>query len=427
MKSLSREPPITGGALLALLIVACASAGALARAQVPSQPPGSQALADTPEVHLARGHEDLNNHRYEAAEREFRAALALDPHLTVRARFPLAVVLFALQQHDEARQQFEAVLKKTGDDPNVNYYLGRLDLMDGNLDAAIHNLTIAVSKPPFPDAPYYLGYAYFRKKDFNSAEKWLKQAAGLAPHDARVRERLGLLYRAMGRQQDAQKAFAAATELHQQDIVANQQALDCGHSLDTQPLEQARNVCQKLLDPEDLGKLVSLGTLYGQHRDYTDAVEPFRLAVEIDPDSYEMQYNLGLTYFRLKRYGEALGPLRKAVALRPDIFEVNAPLGAALYALGDDAAAYPVLDHANRLKPENGDISGLLFKAALDLAQKNFEEHNAARAREYLLRAAEARPEDPEPHRRLAQLYQSLGDRANAQHERNLGDKLSSH
>src|SRR5437764_12511596 len=170
-------------------------------------------------------------------------------------------------------------------------YLGRLDLMEGNLDSALRNLTLAASKPPFPDVAYYLGYAYLKKGNFDSAEKWLEKAAALAPRDARVEQRLGLLYRAMGRQEESEKAFARSSELHKQDVVATEQALACGRSLDTQPLAEARQACQKLLDPDDVAKLVSLGVLYGQHGDYAEALEPFRLAAEADPDHYEMQYN----------------------------------------------------------------------------------------------------------------------------------------
>lgn len=382
------------------------------------QTPGTQKAEDSPEVHLARGHDDLNHNRYRQAEGEFRAALALDPRLTVRARFPLAVTLFSLQERDEARAQFEAVRAETGDDPNLNYYLGRLDLMEGHLDSAVHNLALASSQPPFPDVAYYLGYAYLKRKDFDSAEKWLKKAAALAPRDARVHERLGTLYQAMGHKEQAEEAFTLASELHRQDIAANQAALDCGRSLDTEPLYRARETCRKLLDRADMGKLVSLGTLYGQHGYYLDALDPFRLAAELDPDSYEMQYNLGLTYFRLKRFAEARDSLQKAVALRPDVFEVNAPLGAALYALGDDSAAYRVLDHANRLKPENADISRLLSTVALGLAARSLERQELSRARAYLLRAAEARPSDPEPHRRLAEFYDRTGNRADADRER---------
>lgn len=411
--------------LLALLAVSSLLLTAPARGQERSSASG--ASSDTVEAALARGQEDLNNHRYQQAEAEFRAALALDPHLTVRARFPLAVTLFALQDHDEARKQFEMIRSQTGDDPNVNYYLGRLDLADGSLDSAIRNLALAAARPPFPDTAYYLGDAYLKKHDFGSAEKWLKKAAELAPQDFRIQERLGLLYRAMGRSEEAEKAFALSSKLREQDASANQLGLQCDHSLDTEPLERAREVCQRLLDPADLGDLLTLGMLYGQHHDFEDALQPFRLAAGIDPDSYEVSFNLGLTYFRLRRYAESRAPLQRAAALRPDDFEVNALLGSTLYALGQDASAYSILDHANRLNPQNLDVARFLFNTALSLADRSRQKHDAVGARKYLLRATEVRPDNPRPHRQLAELYEANGDREHARREREQAARLMPH
>ena len=108
---------------------------------------------ETAEFHLGRGHEALKYNRYQEAVNEFRAALALDPTLVVRARFPLAVALFSVQEREQARQEFEKVRAETGDDPNTAYYLGRLDLMEGNLDSAIKNLTLAATDHPSRTRP----------------------------------------------------------------------------------------------------------------------------------------------------------------------------------------------------------------------------------------------------------------------------------
>ncbi len=386
--------------------------------------PASTTAEKTPELHLARAHDALKSNRYQAAVREFRAALALDPRLTVRARFPLAVALFNIQDRENSRNEFERVRAEAGDDPNVMYYLGRLDLMDRNLDAAIKELTLAAAKPPFPDTAYYLGYAYFKLGDLNRAEQWLWKAAELAPRDFRAQERLGLLFQATGRKEEAQKAFTLSAELHRHDTEATQVALDCARALDTRPLEAARAVCQKLDDPQDVGSLASLGALYGQHGDYADAVEPFRRAAELEPDSYELQYDLGLTYFRLKRYAEARAPLEKAAELRPDMFETTAPLGAVLYALGDDPAAYEVLCRAHELRPENADISGFLSRVASTLAQRTSDRKEYAAALRYMLKATEVRPNDPEVHRRLAEVYDLLGDESKAAKERELAQRL---
>jgi tetratricopeptide (TPR) repeat protein len=387
--------------------------------------PTSAAPVETVELHLAGGHDALKAGRYEAAVREFRAALALDPRLTVRARFPLAVALFAIHENEQARNEFETVRAEVGDHPDVMYYLGRLDLMEGKLEEAIKNLTLAAAAPPFPDTPYYLGYAYFRKRDLRSAEQWLRKAAELAPRDFRVQERLGLLYQMMGHKEDAQKAFARSAELHQSDIQTTQAALDCAQKLETKPIEDARTFCQQLFDPQDAGKLVALGMTYGQHGDYADAVEPFRRAAELEPDSYEIQYDLGLTYFRLQRYREARGPLEKAVELRMDIFEVNAPLGAVLFALGEDLRAYQVLSKAHQLKPESASVKGLLFKVATLLAQQSLNGKKYEDALRYLLKSAELRPDDTSTHRRLADVYSALGNSTKAEEERQEAQRLA--
>ena len=376
------------------------------------------------ELHVGKALEAMKNNRYQEAVREFRAALALDPNLVVQARFPLAVALFGLKDVDQCRKELDVVRSKTGDSPQVAYYLGRLDLMEGHLDPAIRNFTLAASNPPFPDTAYYLGYAYLKKGDKAKAEEWLHKAAELAPRDFRVEERLALLYQSMGRKEEAEKAFARSDDLHKQDIEATGVALECGRTLDTRPLEEARAVCQKLFDTEDTSKLVTLGTLYGGHRDYADALEPFRRAAELEPDSYEMQYNLGLTYFRLKRYAEARTPLEKAAQLRPDMFETTAPLGAVLYALGDDPAAYQALGRAHELRPENAEISGLLFNVALDLAQQSASRKDYSAALPYLLQAAEIHPGDSQVHRHLADVYNLLGDGTRAAGERHLADRL---
>ena len=160
---------------------------------------------ETPEAHLGKGYDALKLDSYDVAVTEFRAALEAAPELSLRARFPLAVALFELHKSDEARDELELVRKEVGDHPNVFYYLGRLDLDDHQYASAIRNLTTAATKPPFPDTAYYLGFAYFKQGEMTLAEKWLKEASRLTPHDARVSYQLGLVYRKQGREQEAAK------------------------------------------------------------------------------------------------------------------------------------------------------------------------------------------------------------------------------
>ena len=117
----------------------------------------------TAEAHLGKGYDALKQDQYQVAATEFQAALAADPDLGERARFPLAVAFFEMHKAADARRELESLRKDLGDHPNILYYLGRLDLETNDFAGAIQNLSKAAAKPPFPDTAYYLGFTYLKQ------------------------------------------------------------------------------------------------------------------------------------------------------------------------------------------------------------------------------------------------------------------------
>jgi tetratricopeptide (TPR) repeat protein len=396
------------------IVLLCPSAGSVQSGS------SAQSTADSAETHLGRGYDALKQDRYDAAVTEFRAALALDPKLVLRAQFPLAVALFEQHHSDEARKELEAVRRETGDHPNILYYLGRLDLEDHQFDSAIRNLSEAASKPPFPDTAYYLGFAYFKNGDLPSAEKWLVEAQKEAPRDARIPYQLGLVYRQQGREEDAKKAFALSDELHQQDDREGRLRVECEQKLDQGLRAEARALCEQLYNPDNAEKLMTLGTIYAQHGDLEDALKPLQRAAELQPQSPQMQYNLALAYYQLNRFSDAKVPLAGAIKRWPDLFQLNALYGAVLFKLAEDEEAYPVLHHAHDLNPEDAGTSAMLYDTTMRLAQKAQDAKRYADALHRLEEAAKLRSQEAEPHRRMAQIYKLTGrpsDSATAQRE----------
>src|SRR5260370_21481009 len=78
-----------------------------ATGQVAPQTKHRAKTSETLESHLGKGYDALKQDSYSVAATEFRAALRMDPKLTLRARFPLAVALFELHQPAEASREFE--------------------------------------------------------------------------------------------------------------------------------------------------------------------------------------------------------------------------------------------------------------------------------------------------------------------------------
>ena len=389
-------------------------------------PPAAPTATVTPEAHLSKGYDALRLERYEIAVTELRAALTGDPALSLRARFPLAVALFELHQSAEARRELELVRREVGDHPNVFYYLGRLDLDDHEYASAVRNLNAAVSKPPFPDTAYFLGYAYFKQGDLPAAEKWLKEALQLTPRDARVPYQLGLVYRKLGREQEATTTLALSEELRRRDSNESKLRLECRQKLDQGLREEARTVCEQLYDPNDADKLTELGTIYGQHGDPEAALKPLRRAAELKPHSPQTQYNLALTYYQLNQFEQAREPLANALKRWPDLFQLNALYGAVLAKLGENLPAYQALHHAHELNPQDAETAGQLYALTFGLAQKSKSAGRYSDSLVYLEEASSLRPQEPEPHRLMAEIYTLTNRPEQAGAELKKADRLSS-
>lgn len=414
------------GRHLAVFLTALVLAPGVLHFAAPQEIPAAHSdLTETPEAHLGRGYDALKAENYDLAAKEFRAALELDPKLVQKARFPLAVALFEMHKPAEARREFEAVSREVGEHPNVLYYLGRLDLEERNFPGAVRNLSKAAVKPPFPDTAYYLGFAYLQQGSLASAEKWFKEAARLLPRDSRIPYQLGSLYRKQGRAEDAQKAFALSSELRNHDNRESQLKIDCGQALDKGPPAEAYALCDQLYDPGNAERLTALGTIYGQHGDLEAALKPFLRAAELAPHSPQMQYNLALVYYQLNRPEQARPPLAEALKRWPDLFQLNSLYGIVLLKLGDEPAAYDALHHANQLNPKDQPTVDLLYPVVLELAQKSQAAGKYPDALRYLDEAAKLRPGEPEPHRRLAEIYTLNGNTARAAAEQQEAARLA--
>jgi Tfp pilus assembly protein PilF len=375
---------------------------------------------DSLEQHLGKGYEALKQEKYEDAEQEFRAALAIDPELAMRARFPLAVSLFEQHKATDARREFETVRREAGDQPGICYYLGRIDLDERNYKGAIDSLTKASERPPYPDTAFYLGLAYLKQGSVQDAEKWLKKATELNPDDSRAEYQLALLYRKEGKQQDADQAFERSKESKAKSDKLSQLKYACGQELDRNPNAPAPS-CEQLYDEKDPDRLTSLGILYGQHGQLDKALKPLQRAAELVPQSPQVQYNLAFTYYQLQRFADARVPLETAVQRWPDLFPLNALYGAVLWNLGEVAPAYEALHHAHQLNAQDGPTSVLLEQSVFEMAKHASD----AQALAYLQEAAAVAPSDAEPHRRLAEIYQRSGKTDLAKEEEQKAEALA--
>ena len=162
----------------------------------------------------------------------------------------------------EARQQFERERQRLGPKPGLDYYLGQLDLRGNDFRSAIGKLQPLAANPAFPKASFYLGLAYLETGRQDQALENLERAARNNPQDPDVHYRLGRVYSFAGRVDEANREYKIYRETRKLQRLVEEEGHACMDALRTQPIADARTVCQPIADPSDARRMLVLGQLY---------------------------------------------------------------------------------------------------------------------------------------------------------------------
>jgi len=373
--------------VLMLSLMATAAAGSTAAAR----------------AHLGSGNQLMQAERFTEAAGEFQQALRDDPTLT-QAREQLAICLFELRDYARARPLFE---QKPGDSVAA-YYLGRMDMIDHQLESAIRRLRSIPREHPVRDELYFLGSAYYKQEKYSESAQVLRQAASENPRDSRVHQMLARAYQRLGENGNAEKEFAETRRLHAYYLDGSVAIGGCRALLLKHDVDAAWAMCRPLTETDDVDKIVAIGMLFGEAQQYQPAFEAWQKAVALDPDSSEIQYNLALTGFHLKNMLLARKHAELAVRQRPDFVEANVLYGTILYMGAEDREALAVLTHAHELKPDDAGIRRLLSEELAIAADQHARNQDWRQAAELLEKAVVLAPDLPQISAKLAQVRAHL-------------------
>ena len=163
-----------------------------------------------------RGRNHFSSRNYDAAIRDFRRALELQPDFP-SAHNRLGRALMVQGQLGAAADEFrEAVRKRNGDYPAALYNLGYALQLQGTRDdeaTEAYNDAIRTSGGTYPDAFYQLGIIHLKRKQNEEAadamRKAIEQNGG---HDADAHFGLGTALARQEKYSEAEEAFRAAIE-----------------------------------------------------------------------------------------------------------------------------------------------------------------------------------------------------------------------
>ncbi|MGC8741398.1 MAG: tetratricopeptide repeat protein [Candidatus Sumerlaeaceae bacterium] len=221
------------------------------------------------------------------------------------------------------------------------YCLTSLGRYDEASSVAEELLTLAKNKS---EALYLRGRVYALEKNYEAAIAAFKAALALAPSDGDIWLGLGDVYEALGRNDEALKAYLRAAEYARlPEVKAYMSVARVATRLGNDRLAMHYWDKYLLFYPADIVALNDAGTLCLRTKNYTRAISFLKKAVEAKPDNAAPYYNLACAYVALGDQGRALNYLKAALALGDSRIAEIAKRDADLAALRSHPDFFPLL------------------------------------------------------------------------------------
>ena len=228
----------------------------------------------------------------------------------------------------------------------------------------------------------------------------LWEAAGLAPRDPEIQNRLGEALEKIGAFDGAIAAYRAALQVNPDFKKASNNLIvvlvQAGKS--EEAIQRARQLVAA--QPDDAERYFTLG-LAQSEQNIDDAIASFHRALALDPRHALARYNLALALNRSDRTSEAIEQLKQTLTIDSRA-QTHYMLGVMYFHLGDFDNATRELSTAIDAEPRYAEAHatlGTVFKARRDWDRAEHE-----------LRRAIALNPDPAAYYTLAQVQQQRGD-----------------
>ncbi len=158
------------------------------------------------------------------------------------------------------------------------------------------------------DGLYLLGMAAYKTGRYELAERMIRRAIVVNPHQAYYQSNLGNALKALRKFDEAVDCFKRALEVK----------------------------------PDHEEACYNLGNTYLAQKKFDQAVAAYKQALAIKPDYVDALCNLGNAYRQKKKLDEAIECFRRALVLAPDYADLHCNLGDALHAQGkvDEAISF---------------------------------------------------------------------------------------
>jgi tetratricopeptide (TPR) repeat protein len=168
----------------------------------------SMVAPDSAQMHQLLAHEEAREGNTNGAIAQYRKAIVINPHLP-GVHFELAELLHTSPDpaiKKEAEHEYRAAVADDPRDEKALCKLGDIAAGTGNIKQAFDDYTKAVElQPADADAQLSLAETLIEMGDVSKAQPLLEASAQLEPTNATVHYRLAMLYKRIGRLDDAKR------------------------------------------------------------------------------------------------------------------------------------------------------------------------------------------------------------------------------
>lgn len=217
-----------------------------------------------------------------------------------------------------------------------------------------------------------LGKQYFRQREYDRAEEYLRRVVQQNPDYADVQNMLGVIYHGQGRFNDAITAFEKALELNPNYTEANLNLAvlynDLGQYKKARKLydrllkhgtttKTAKKKGERDIEPVLKGKLSNMhaevGDIYFNLGLYAPAIDEYKRALTLNPTYADIQTKLGIAQRENGALQESAKTLRDAIKISSRYHQARVQLGVTLFAMGKKAEAKKAWQATLKVDPEN--------------------------------------------------------------------------
>jgi tetratricopeptide (TPR) repeat protein len=322
---------------------------------------------------------------------------------------------FALEQQGNlpaAESAWRAILERHPADAEAYAHLGFIAARQEHYKEAVplYRKALAIN-PAMPGLRLNVGLALFKSGDLKEAildfTALLKSKPSTSPEAQRLTALLGLAHYGVGN-------FAAAVPYLRTAAANDPQNLQfrllLAHScLSARQFPCVLDTYKQILalNAESAEADMLAGEALDEMRNHGAAIEQFRAAVKADPREPNVHFGLGYLLWTQNQFEEAAREFQAELANVPDSAQALAFLADCDMQLDRSDEALPLIQRAIAIDPK-------LARAHLDIGILDIDAGHPEDAIRELKAAARLTPEDPAPHWRLARLYQSMGNKAEA-------------